>query len=68
VGWNWNGEEAELLSRCWDELGQYQPTMAEYAKFRQTTPEKALQGGGGQFNVVQPWKVNRDGSVHNAIA
>jgi hypothetical protein len=42
--------------------------MAEYAKFRQTTPERALQGGGGQFNVIQPWKVNPDGSVHNAIA
>jgi len=68
LGWNWNGEEAELLSRSWDELGQYQPTMAEYAKFRETTPDRALQGGGGHFNVVQPWKVNRDGSVHNAIA
>ena len=67
LGWNWNGEEAELQSRCWDEQGQYQPSLAEMAKFRNTTAENALGGGGGHFNVIQPWKVNRDGSVRNAI-
>ena len=30
--WNWNGEEAVLQSRCTDEQGEVQPTMAELAK------------------------------------
>ncbi len=67
LGWTWNGEETLLQSRCWDEHGQYQPTLVEFNNFRGMTSERTLEGGGGHFNVIQPWKVNRDGSVHNAI-
>jgi sulfane dehydrogenase subunit SoxC len=68
--WNWNGEEAVLLSRCTDELGQVQPSLAEFAKFWGVTPAGLLAdtGGVGHFNVIQPWKVAPDGSVHNALA
>ena len=70
LGWTWNGEETVLMSRCTDEQGQYQPTVAEFAKYRGKTSEQVLEsgGGGGHFNVIQPWKVTADGKVSNAIA
>ena len=68
--WNWQGEEAILQSRCTDELGQFQPTVAEFGEPKGVTPEGVLrrEAGGSHWPFVQPWKVNRDGSVHNAIA
>jgi sulfane dehydrogenase subunit SoxC len=67
--WNWDGEEAVLQSRCTDDQGVVQPTMDEVAKiwgvdvdfFRKTTQVV------GDFNAIQPWRVNRDGSVKNAL-
>jgi sulfane dehydrogenase subunit SoxC len=71
--WNWDGAEAELMSRCTDELGQVQPTRAEAGAFwRQGLVYPAVPGAPdrvtGQDNSVQPWRVASDGSVHNAIA
>ena len=63
--WEWNGEEAVLQSRCTDEKGEVQPTIAEAAKVLGVTPEYFLQAD--HFNGIQPWKVNRDGSIVNAI-
>jgi sulfane dehydrogenase subunit SoxC len=71
--WNWDGAEAVLLSRCIDELGQTQPTLTEFA--RAVLGPSAPAGypvdiKGGEFsmcNAVQPWRVLRDGSVHNAM-
>ena len=59
--WEWNGEEAVLQSRCTDEQGEVQPTIAEAAKILGVTPEYFLQAD--HFNGIQPWKVNRDGSI-----
>lgn len=67
--WTWNGDEAVLQSRCTDEEGVVQPTLQEVAKlwgtdidyFRKITLTLA------NFNAIQPWKVNRDGSVKNAL-
>jgi sulfane dehydrogenase subunit SoxC len=68
--WRWNGEEAVIMSRCADEHGQQQPSLVEFAKKNGMTPEETLhnRGGGGHFNVIQPWRIDREGSVHNAIA
>jgi sulfane dehydrogenase subunit SoxC len=63
--WEWNGEEAVLQSRCTDERGEVQPTIAEAAKILGVTPEYFLQAD--HFNGIQPWKVNRDGSIQNAL-
>ena len=63
--WKWNGEEAVLQSRCTDERGEVQPTIAEAAKNMGVTPEYFYDAD--HFNGIQPWKVSRDGSVHNAI-
>jgi len=68
--WTWDGEETILQSRCTDDQGVVQPTMAEVAKlwnvdsvdyFRKTSQVV------GDFNAIQPWKVSRDGSVQNAL-
>ncbi len=53
--WNWDGTEAELLSRCTDELGQVQP---DRRLVRVRFPD----------NSIQPWRIASDGSVHNAIS
>ena len=63
--WKWNGEEAVLQSRCTDERGEVQPTIAEAAKNLGVTPEYFYEAD--HFNGIQPWKVNRDGSIQNAL-
>jgi len=69
MAWNWSGEEAILHSRCTDDQGTVQPTMAEVAKLWNTDPETFRKTSliVGNFNAIQPWKVNRDGSVENAL-
>jgi sulfane dehydrogenase subunit SoxC len=69
-GWNWNGEEAMLRSRCTDERGGVQPTVAEYEKiWNLPAGYSSTKSGGSLANccVIQTWKVNRDGSVENAV-
>jgi sulfane dehydrogenase subunit SoxC len=63
--WEWTGEEAVLQSRCTDEQGEVQPTIAEAAKILGVTPEYFLQAD--HFNGIQPWRINRDGSIQNAL-
>ena len=64
--WNWDGQETELLSRCTDELGQVQPSRAQIAEFF-NLPKDPFRAP-GLDNSIQPWRIDRDGSVHNAIA
>jgi sulfane dehydrogenase subunit SoxC len=72
LAWNWNGEECVLQSRCTDDRGEVQPTLAELGKiwgvdmdyFRSMSPATADMGN---FNAIQPWKVTADGSVRNAL-
>jgi sulfane dehydrogenase subunit SoxC len=58
LDWRWDGREAVLQSRCTDETGYVQPTLAELVKVR---------GLNSRFfnNAIQSWKVAADGSVHN---
>jgi len=67
--WNWNGEETVLQSRCTDERGDVQPTLAELGKIWGVTPEywQATTNHINHFNPIFPWKVTREGSVHNAL-
>jgi len=58
--WAWDGGETVLLSRCTDDTGSVQPTMAEHAKFWGVS--KAPHG-----NAIQPWKITGDGQVLNAL-
>jgi len=69
MDWKWTGEECVLMSRCIDELGQVQPTRADFAKFfNQPADYYETHGVPGTDNKVQPWRVASDGSVHNALA
>ncbi len=67
--WDWDGGETVLQSRCTDEQGEVQPTVAELAKFWRVEPEFFRTTGTipGHFNAIQPWKISRDGSVQNAL-
>jgi sulfane dehydrogenase subunit SoxC len=59
--WRWDGRDAVLQSRCTDETGYVQPTLAALVKAR---------GVNSKFhnNAIQSWKVTADGSLHNARA
>lgn len=61
LGWKWDGGEAVLQSRCTDEHGDVQPTLADLRKARG-------DHWGYHFNPIQSWKVSADGSVQNALA
>jgi len=59
--WRWDGRDALLQSRCTDETGYVQPTLAELATIR---------GVGSVYhqNAIQSWKVTAGGEVLNARA
>ena len=64
--WTWDGREAEIMSRCTDELGQVQPTRAQVREFWNVPPDQPFSVK-GQDNSIQPWRIESDGSVHNAV-
>ena len=61
LDWRWQGHEVVLQSRCTDETGYVQPTLAELVRVR---------GLNSIYfnNAIQSWKVAADGSVHNVHA
>jgi sulfane dehydrogenase subunit SoxC len=61
LDWRWDGREAVLQSRCTDETGYLQPTLAELV---------GVRGLNSLYfnNAIQSWKVAADGSVHNIHA
>jgi sulfane dehydrogenase subunit SoxC len=59
LDWRWDGRPAVLQSRCTDETGYVQPTLAELTKVRGLNSIY-------HNNAIQSWKVAADGSVHNA--
>jgi sulfane dehydrogenase subunit SoxC len=66
--WAWDGEEAVILSRCTDERGEVQPSRAElYTHWGITGEEAQKPNRAIHFNAMQPWRVARDGSVHDAM-
>src|SRR5579872_2753009 len=69
IPWTWDGKECVLQSRCTDDTGTVQPTVTEVAKLWNADVDflKKSQQVIGDFNAIQPWKINSDGSVQNAI-
>ena len=67
--WNWDGQEAVIMSRCSDARGEVQPDLAEFAKLWGFEPSyfRSPESRFDHFNAIQPWKVNRDGSIRNAL-
>ena len=66
--WNWNGEETVIESRCTDERGRTQTLLSEIRKKWGDNPDawKSSDSAGERFSGTQPWKITRDGSVHQA--
>ena len=61
-GWDWDGGEAILQSRCVDETGYVQPTLGQLIAVR------GLNGPLGSvyhLNAIQSWHVATDGKVKN---
>src|SRR5882672_6992743 len=65
--WNWDGNEAEIISRCTDEIGQAQPTREQVAKYWNVPFDRDYRMP-GLDNSVMPWRIARDGSVTNGLA
>jgi sulfane dehydrogenase subunit SoxC len=61
IPWRWDGREAVIQSRCTDETGYVQPTLAALVKVRGLNSRLFL-------NAIQSWKVAGDGTVHNVHA
>jgi sulfane dehydrogenase subunit SoxC len=67
--WEWNGEEVVLQSRSTDERNEVQPTRDEISRIWHIGEDYYNTSTNliGHFNAIQPWKINRDGSVLNAL-
>jgi len=61
--WDWGGKEHVLMSRCTDEQGQVQPSVAEFNKLWK--PESR---GEAHPNFIMPWKLGSDGAVENGLS
>jgi sulfane dehydrogenase subunit SoxC len=58
MSWNWDGRESLIASRCTDETGYTQPTLADLI---------AVRGLNSNYhnNAIQVWKVAADGRITN---
>jgi sulfane dehydrogenase subunit SoxC len=66
--WAWDGQEAVIQSRCTDDQGEVQPSVAELYKDWGIAGEEAKKAvRTTHFNAMQPWKVASDGSISNAM-
>jgi sulfane dehydrogenase subunit SoxC len=66
--WAWDGQEAVIQSRCTDDQGEVQPSVADLYKDWGIVGEEAKKAvRTTHFNAMQPWKVASDGSVSNAM-
>jgi len=65
--WQWKGEETVLLSRSTDDVGDVQPTLSDLATIWGVQPDYFKTAFPEHFNPIQPWKVNSDGSVRDAL-
>jgi sulfane dehydrogenase subunit SoxC len=59
--WNWQGAPAVLQSRCIDETGYVQPTLAQLVAVRGVNSVYHL-------NAIQSWQISASGEVKNAHA
>jgi sulfane dehydrogenase subunit SoxC len=66
--WAWDGEETVIMSRSTDDHGDVQPSRAELYEHWGITGEAAQKPARTtHFNAIQPWRVARDGSIHDAM-
>ena len=67
--WNWDGRDTMIQARCTDEKGEVQPSLEELSKNWGITGKETWETAehAFHFNAIQRWKVNGDGSIHDAM-
>jgi sulfane dehydrogenase subunit SoxC len=69
--WNWDGSETVLMSRALDDAGNVQPTPEEVAQKLNASVDQVkrnrVRSPDTQWNMIFPWRIKTDGSVHNDI-
>jgi sulfane dehydrogenase subunit SoxC len=67
--WTWDGTDAVLQSRCIDERGDVQPSLAEIATLWGVAPDyfRAPTTRIFHFNPIYPWKITPDGKVDSGL-
>jgi hypothetical protein len=56
------------MSRCTDELNEVQPSRAElYANWGISEEQSRKPARAIHFNAMQPWRLARDGSIHDVM-
>jgi len=65
--WNWDGEETVIMSRSTDDQGDAQLSRAELYQHWGITDNPEKPHRTTHFNAIQPWRVARDGSLHDAM-
>ena len=66
--WNWDGQETLIQSRCTDDEGETQLSVGElYRNWGYTDYKSQDQTRAIHFNAIQPWRIAKDGSVHDAM-
>jgi sulfane dehydrogenase subunit SoxC len=64
--WTWDGAETVLQSRCTDERGNVQPTLEQMSEVLGVKMDFwRARTRFTRCHFIQPWKVERDGSIHN---
>jgi sulfane dehydrogenase subunit SoxC len=63
--WKWSGRPAILQSRCSDEAGYVQPTLAKLVSLR---GRNGVVSSVYHLNAIQSWAVGADGTVRNVHA
>ncbi|MEM7099677.1 MAG: sulfite dehydrogenase [Pseudomonadota bacterium] len=58
IGWDWQGQDAVLLSRATDSLGNIQPT-------REQNMQGRARGSFYHVNAMQAWSVDESGALEN---
>ncbi|MDZ7811494.1 MAG: hypothetical protein U5L11_17380 [Arhodomonas sp.] len=59
--WHWNGKPTVIQSRCIDETGYTQPTVAELRNVR--TLKGGAFGSVYHYNAIQSWAIDKSGRV-----
>ncbi len=67
--WKWQRGEAILMSRATDERGDVQPALIELNQIYSVNTDYwlAIKDSRGHFNPIQPWRIQADGAIKNAI-
>ena len=70
IPWRWDGGQAILQSRAWDEAGNVQPTRAEFVAVRgETTKVPAVTAFPNEhYNAITSWAIDRNGEVKHIYA